>query len=42
LDIIPEFPKTPHIVVNNIFVKSKKEIAQLIFKKILKKISGVV
>jgi adenylylsulfate kinase len=42
LDIIPEFPKNSHIVVNNNFVKSKKEIAQLIFKKILKKIPGII
>jgi adenylylsulfate kinase-like enzyme len=38
LDIIPEFPKNPHIIVNNNFLNSKKEIAQLISKKILKKI----
>jgi adenylylsulfate kinase len=38
IDIIPEFPKNPHITVNNNFLNSKKKIAQLISKKILKKI----
>ena len=38
LDIIPEFPKKPDIIINNNFKSSKNEIAKKIFNKILKKI----
>ncbi len=40
VDIVPEFPKNPDIVIINDFTITKKEIAQLIFKKILRKITS--
>ena len=42
LDIIPEYPKNSDIVIKNDFSKSKKEIAKIVFKKILKKIPNYV
>ena len=38
LDIIPEFPTKPDIIINNNFKSSKKEIAKKVLNKILKKI----
>jgi adenylylsulfate kinase len=38
IDILPEYPKNPDIVINNNFLNSKKDIARKILNKILKKI----
>ena len=36
INIKPEFPKKPHIKVNNDFKKSEKHIKEFIYKKIIK------
>jgi adenylylsulfate kinase len=38
VDILPEYPKNPDIVINNNFLNSKKYMARKILNKILKKI----
>jgi adenylylsulfate kinase len=38
VDIFPEYPNNPDIIINNNFVNSKRQIAEIIFRKILKKI----
>jgi adenylylsulfate kinase-like enzyme len=38
IDIIPEYPRNPDIIVNNNFSNTKKNITKTVFKKILKKI----
>ena len=38
VDILPEYPKNPDIVITNNFLDSKKNIAEIVFKKIIKKI----
>ena len=38
INISPEYPKNPDIVIVNNFLKSKKDISRKILKKILKKI----
>ena len=35
MDLVPEFPKNPHIKVNNDFKKSEKHIKEFIYKKII-------
>ena len=40
IDIIPEFPKKPHIKVINNFKKSKKHISLSVYKKIVKLIGN--
>jgi adenylylsulfate kinase len=38
IDILPEYPKNPDIVINNNFLNSKKDIARNILNQIIKKI----
>jgi adenylylsulfate kinase-like enzyme len=38
IDIIPEYPRNPDLIINNNFSNSKKNIAKIVLKKILKKI----
>lgn len=38
IDIVPEYPRNPDLIINNNFSNSKKNIAKIVLKKILKKI----
>lgn len=40
IDIRPEYPKNPDITITNNFLNSEKSIAEIVFKKILKKIQS--
>ena len=38
IDILPEYPKNPDMIITNNFLDSEKSVAEIIFKKIIKKI----
>jgi adenylylsulfate kinase-like enzyme len=40
IDILPEYPKNPDIIITNNFLDSEKSIAEIVFKKITKKIQN--
>jgi len=40
IDILPEYPKNPDIIITNNFLDSEKSIAEIVFKKITEKIQN--